>query len=84
MDRGLAVVNLCVALDVIGQVVHPATGLEGRYSAVLKGKCPKCGTRYFGWAMRDPRQRTCNKCGVELEVTDNNKTPHRIKKTKKG
>jgi len=37
---------------------------------MLEGKCPKCGARYFGWALRLPRHQTCPKCGVGLEITE--------------
>jgi len=38
---------------------------------MLKGKCPKCGAKYFGWALRFARHRKCDKCGVDLEITGN-------------
>ena len=37
---------------------------------MLEGKCPKCGTRYYGWALCNPRHQTCSKCGVALEITE--------------
>ena len=37
---------------------------------MLKGKCPKCGHCYVGWALANPRYQTCSKCGVGLEITD--------------
>ena len=37
---------------------------------MLEGKCPKCGARYFGWSLRFPRNQTCPKCGVGLEITE--------------
>jgi len=39
-------------------------------ACMLEGKCPKCGTCYFGWALRLPRHQTCPKCGVGLEITE--------------
>lgn len=39
---------------------------------MLEGKCPKCGARYYGWALRSPRNQMCGKCGVGLEITDDN------------
>ena len=35
---------------------------------MLEGKCPKCGTRRFGWALLNPRHQTCPKCGSGLEI----------------
>ena len=37
---------------------------------MLEGKCSKCGARYFGWSLRFPRNQTCPKCGVGLEITE--------------
>jgi uncharacterized OB-fold protein len=37
---------------------------------MLEGKCPKCGSRYRGWAMLNPRHQTCPRCGTGLEITD--------------
>jgi len=37
---------------------------------MLEGKCPKCGTRYFGWALRFPRHQVCLKCGVGLDIIE--------------
>lgn len=41
--------------------------------AMLEGKCPKCGARYFGWALRFPRHQTCPGCGVGLEILEDGK-----------
>jgi uncharacterized protein (DUF983 family) len=30
--------------------------------------CPKCGGRYYGWALNAERYRLCSKCGSTLEV----------------
>ncbi len=43
---------------------------------MLKGKCPKCGARYYGWCLRFPRQQTCD-CGTALELTANGRTSKR-------
>jgi len=32
-----------------------------------KAICPKCGTKYVGWALEHKTQ-TCERCGTELEV----------------
>lgn len=37
---------------------------------MLKGKCPKCGKVYYGWALKVPRNQFCNTCGVGLKITD--------------
>ncbi len=37
---------------------------------ILEGKCPKCGTRRIGLALRNPRHQTCPKCGTGLEITN--------------
>ena len=37
---------------------------------MLKGKCPKCGKVYYGWALKAPRNQFCNICGLGLEITD--------------
>ena len=34
----------------------------------MKGKCPRCGARYFGWALKEPVHQYCDECGSELEV----------------
>jgi hypothetical protein len=39
---------------------------------MLEAKCPKCGARYYGWALRLPRNQMCGNCGVGLEITDEN------------
>jgi hypothetical protein len=38
---------------------------------MLEGKCPKCGCHCVGWALANPRNQTCSKCGVGLEITEN-------------
>jgi hypothetical protein len=37
---------------------------------MLEGKCPKCGIRRVGWALRYPRYQTCPNCGIGLEITE--------------
>jgi hypothetical protein len=37
---------------------------------MLQGKCPKCGTYYYGWSLINPRHQSCPKCGVGLEITE--------------
>ena len=40
---------------------------------MIEGKCPKCGARFFGWALAMPRNQMCDKCGVGLEITQDGK-----------
>ena len=37
---------------------------------MLEGICPKCGVRYYGWALRFPRNQSCSSCGAALEITE--------------
>jgi hypothetical protein len=37
----------------------------------LEGICPKCGARYYGWALKNPRYQMCGKCGIGLEIMQN-------------
>jgi hypothetical protein len=37
---------------------------------MIEGKCPKCGARYYGWALNSPRNQICGYCGISLEITD--------------
>ena len=37
----------------------------------LEGVCPRCGARYYGWALKNPRYQMCGKCGVGLEIMRN-------------
>ena len=34
------------------------------------GRCPNCGLRCYGWALRYSRHQTCPKCGTGLEITN--------------
>ena len=44
---------------------------------MIEGKCPKCGRTYYGWALLQPRNQNCSKCGVWLLITeDGKKTVH--------
>ena len=40
---------------------------------MLKGRCPKCGTKYFGWALRFSRNQSCSNCGAALEIFEDGK-----------
>ena len=35
---------------------------------ILEGRCPNCGSVFYGWALLMPRHRTCNKCGSGLDI----------------
>lgn len=36
---------------------------------MIEGKCPKCHQLYFGWALLQPRNQSCAKCGTALLIT---------------
>ena len=36
---------------------------------MLKAECPRCGQPYFGWALENPENQTCE-CGNRLEVLE--------------
>jgi hypothetical protein len=40
---------------------------------MIEGRCPKCGQRYYGWALLQPRYQSCLKCGVGLLITEDSK-----------
>jgi hypothetical protein len=35
---------------------------------MIEGKCPKCGTLRYGWALLNPRYQTCPVCGSGLDI----------------
>ncbi len=35
---------------------------------VPQGKCQKCGELYYGWALKEPKHRTCELCGAPLKI----------------
>ena len=41
---------------------------------MIEGKCPKCGRRFYGWALLQPRNQSCGKCGASLLITEDGKT----------
>ena len=49
---------------------------------IPEAKCPKCGTQHFGWALLDPKQQKCKKCGAQLEMV--NKRSRDSVATRKG
>ena len=40
---------------------------------IPEAKCPKCGTRYFGWALLDPKHQICKECGAKLVMVNKKK-----------
>ena len=41
---------------------------------MLEGRCQKCGLRFHGWALRNPRHQSCPKCGKGLEIMNSDGT----------
>jgi len=37
---------------------------------MIEGKCPRCGHQYYGWALLQPRNQSCTKCGIGLIITE--------------
>ncbi len=35
---------------------------------MIEGKCSRCGTTRYGWALLNPRYQTCPACGSGLEI----------------
>jgi hypothetical protein len=35
---------------------------------MIEGKCSKCGTLRYGWALLNPRYQTCATCGSGLDI----------------
>lgn len=52
---------------------------EPQMKNALKGKCPKCGQKYYGWALLNPKNKNCEKCGTELIIEKNKKNLKPIK-----
>jgi len=36
---------------------------------MLEARCPKCGYHCYGWALTEPEEQTCPKCGTKLEIS---------------
>jgi uncharacterized OB-fold protein len=36
----------------------------------MKGKCPRCGAIYYGWALGNPLHQRCEQCGGSLEISE--------------
>lgn len=81
--KGIPIEDCPIAM----QVCYPSCFFwrDGKctYEKVMNGadipeaKCPKCGARYFGWALRDPRHRICKKCGAKLKIVNKKKRKSR-------
>jgi ribosomal protein S27AE len=37
---------------------------------MIEGTCPRCGQRYFGWSLLQPRNQACARCGAGLLITE--------------
>ncbi len=40
---------------------------------MIEGICPKCSQRYYGWALINPRNQSCSKCGIGLLILEDGK-----------
>jgi DNA-directed RNA polymerase subunit RPC12/RpoP len=40
---------------------------------MLEGECPRCGQKYYGLALSNPRYQTCARCGAGLNIKDGDK-----------
>jgi hypothetical protein len=45
--------------------------LQDKYMNGPQAICPKCGARYYGWALQTPRHQMCEICGAALVVRIN-------------
>ena len=52
------------------------TEVDG-FGEMYRGKCPNCGVEYKGWALGNPKLRTCANCTKSLEIysDDDNVAP---------
>jgi hypothetical protein len=37
---------------------------------MIEANCPKCGSRFYGWALRFPRNQYCSQCGSALNIIE--------------
>jgi Zn-finger nucleic acid-binding protein len=37
---------------------------------MLQGVCPRCGTKFYGWALKSPEHQDCSRCGSWLDITE--------------
>ena len=40
---------------------------------MIEGRCPKCHSLIYGWALAFPRNQVCSKCGAALEIFQDGK-----------
>jgi len=40
---------------------------------MIEGKCPECRQKYYGWALLQPHNQSCDKCGAQLVITEEGK-----------
>lgn len=46
---------------------------------MIKGRCPKCGKEYYGWALQEPQHQHCEVCETLLLIYD-----EELEKTEEG
>ena len=40
---------------------------------MIEGICPKCGRRFYGWALLQPCNQSCPKCVTGILITEDGK-----------
>ena len=55
---------------VIGIGLSSYSEEEIKNMSELKGICPNCGARYYGWALTNSLQQKCARCDSDLEITE--------------
>jgi uncharacterized protein (DUF983 family) len=58
-------------------VVHERAKGAGKDMDGLRGICPTCGAGYCGWALLDPDNQKCDRCGSTLEVRRDGEDPRK-------
>ena len=66
--------TICIREAIRADSLSSAIIIMQRVTGMLEGKCPKCGRQFYGWALLQPRNQSCPKCGVGLLITENGKT----------
>lgn len=57
----------------IGILIITALAIMGMVSTP-EGRCPNCGLRFHGWALRNLRHQACPKCGRGLDIKSSDGT----------
>jgi len=57
----------------IGILITAALAIMGMVGTP-EGRCPNCGLRFHGWALRNPRHQACPKCGRGLDIKSSDGT----------